>query len=255
MNITRIPILGLSVSVVDMKLVLTKFVSWIETQQSNYVCVAPAHSLMECIKTPTLLPVFNDAGLITPDGIAVVWLMRLKGYKQVQRVYGPDLLLAACVHGLELGWRHYFLGGAPETNAKLIARLNAQYPGIKIAGAYSPPFRPLSQEEHSEMILKVNQSQADLVWVGLGSPRQEIWMHANRDKILAPVLVGVGAAFDFLSGAKPQAPRWIQRIGMEWLFRLLCEPKRLWPRYRQYPLFVCLALQDLIAHKLNIKKN
>jgi len=197
---------------------------------------------MECVNDPSLLPVFNEAGLVTPDGMAVVWLLRLKGHREVRRVYGPDLLLAVCAHGLERGWRHHFLGSSPEILALMTKNLRARFPGLQIAGQTCPPFRQLSMQEDEDIIAEVNASQADILWVGLGSPRQEVWMHKKLRKINAPVMIGVGAAFDFLSGNKPQAPHWVQRIGMEWLFRLLNEPKRLWPRYRQYPRFVILVL-------------
>jgi N-acetylglucosaminyldiphosphoundecaprenol N-acetyl-beta-D-mannosaminyltransferase len=235
-----------NLSAVNMGMTLSQMETWIEKQQSNYICLAPAHSLMECFNNLSLLPVFNNAGMVAPDGMAVVWLLQLKGYKDVRRVYGPDLLIAACEHGLKRGWGHYFLGGAPETLSALTAQLNARFHGLRIAGQYSPPFHTLSEQENQEIIIKVNTSGADILWVGLGSPRQEIWMHENLGKVNSPVMVGVGAAFDFLSGNKPQAPQWMQHIGMEWLFRLITEPKRLWPRYRQYPRFIWLALRELL---------
>jgi N-acetylglucosaminyldiphosphoundecaprenol N-acetyl-beta-D-mannosaminyltransferase len=162
-------------------------------------------------------------------------------------VYGPDLLLEACRFGLSLGWRHFFYGGEAGVAAALAAKLAGQYPGLRIAGIYSPPFRPLTEVEDQEVLRLINDSGADIVWVGLGSPKQEYWMAEHLGKLHAPVMIGVGAAFDFLSGQKPQAPRWIQRSGLEWLFRLATEPRRLWPRYRQYPKFVLLALGQLLG--------
>jgi len=242
MDIFQVPILGVKVSAINMGLALSQIGTWVAERRASYVCVAPAHSIMECVNDPSLLPVFNEAGLVTPDGMAVVWLLRLKGHREVRRVYGPDLLLAVCAHGLERGWRHHFLGSSPEILALMTKNLRARFPGLQIAGQTCPPFRQLSMQEDEDIIAEVNASQADILWVGLGSPRQEVWMHKKLRKINAPVMIGVGAAFDFLSGNKPQAPHWVQRIGMEWLFRLLNEPKRLWPRYRQYPRFVILVL-------------
>jgi N-acetylglucosaminyldiphosphoundecaprenol N-acetyl-beta-D-mannosaminyltransferase len=242
MNIPQVPILGVQISAINMELALAQIEIWVSERSARYVCVAPAHSIMECVNDPSLLPVFNEAGMVTPDGMAVVWLLRLKGHKEVRRVYGPDLLLAACAYGLERGWQHHFLGGSPETLALLTADLRARFPGLQIAGQTCPPFHSLSAQDDEDITAAVNASQADILWVGLGSPRQEAWMNRELEKIKAPVMVGVGAAFDFLSGRKAQAPLWVQRIGMEWLFRLANEPKRLWPRYRQYPKFVLLVL-------------
>lgn len=239
-------ILGVQVSAINMALALAQIEIWVAERRASYVCVAPAHSIMECVNDPRLLPVFNEAGMVTPDGMAVVWLLRLMGHKDVRRVYGPDLLLAACAHGLERGWRHHFLGSSSEILALMTKHLCVRFPGLQIAGQTCPPFRPLSAQEDEAFITEINASQTDILWVGLGSPRQEVWMNKMLGKINAPVMIGVGAAFDFLSGNKPQAPRWVQRIGMEWLFRLLNEPKRLWPRYRQYPKFVIhVLLQQL----------
>jgi N-acetylglucosaminyldiphosphoundecaprenol N-acetyl-beta-D-mannosaminyltransferase len=232
-----------------MPLALAQVQEWIESRQPNYVCVAPAHSLMECVDQPALVPVFSGAGMVTPDGMAVVWLLKLRGQKHVQRVYGPDLLLAACQHGLAPGWRHYFYGGLPGVAEALAASLQTRFPGLQVAGTCSPPFGRTDPEAQKILNSQINASQTDLVWVGMSSPWQETWMSQERDQLNAPVLVGVGAAFDFLTGRKPQAPRWVQRNGLEWLFRLASEPQRLWPRYKHYPRFVWLAVRELFMEK------
>lgn len=246
MNIPRVSILGVKVSVLNMELALTQMQTWINDRVPAYVCVAPAHSIMECVNEPDLLPIFNSAGMITPDGMAVVWLMRLKGYSQVDRVYGPDLLLSTSQYGLDKGWRHFFYGGGPGVASDLVNHLQTKFPDLQIAGTYTPPFRQLTPEEDQQMIALINASNADLVWVGLSSPKQEIWMHDHVGQLNPPVLLGVGAAFDFLSGRKPQAPLWVQRSGFEWFFRLVSEPRRLWPRYKQYPRFIILVSRELI---------
>jgi N-acetylglucosaminyldiphosphoundecaprenol N-acetyl-beta-D-mannosaminyltransferase len=146
--------------------------------------------------------------------------MRLLGYDQVSRVYGPDLLLRICEHSLEKGYKHFFYGGSPGVPEKLAQHLQDNFPGLQIVGTYSPPFRDLSAVEDREIVQLINDTNADFVWVGLGSPKQELWMYDHVNKLNAPVLVGVGAAFDFLSGTKRQAPLWIQGSGFEWLFRL-----------------------------------
>lgn len=247
----RLPILGISVSAVNLPLALAQLQTWVENRQPNYVCVAPAHSLMECVDNPALYPVFNGAGMVTPDGMAVVWLLRARGEKQVSRVYGPDLLQAACKHGLDLGWRHYFYGGAPGVAQNLAQTLQKQHPGLQIAGVCSPPYGQVSAQEQEALNEGIRQSRADILWVGISSPRQEAWMHEQIKDLNVPVLVGVGAAFDFLSGRKPQAPLWMQRNGLEWLFRLGSEPKRLWPRYRNYPRFVILSLAEWLGWHIN----
>ena len=247
MSFLRIPILGVQVSAINMKLALEQVEIWLAERTPNYICVAPAHSIMECVNDPALLPIFNAAGMVTPDGMAVVWLLILKGQKQVGRVYGPDLLAAASEHGLPKGYRHYFYGGAPGVAEKLVEKLSKHFPNLQVAGILTPPFRPMSPAEDEEVIRQINSAQADIIWVGLSSPKQELWMHAHLGKLNAPLMVGVGAAFDFLSGTKPHAPLWIQRNGFEWLFRFASEPARLWPRYRQYPRFIFLVIAEMFG--------
>jgi N-acetylglucosaminyldiphosphoundecaprenol N-acetyl-beta-D-mannosaminyltransferase len=181
--------------------------------------------------------------------MSIVWLLRIKGYQHVSRVYGPDLMLAVCKRSVEYRWRHYFYGGEPPVADQLVERLSACFPGLQIAGIFSPPFRPLSSEEDLDIIQQINKSQADIVWVGISTPKQERWMAEHREQITAPVLIGVGAAFDFLSGNKAQAPAWVQRVGLEWLFRLASEPKRLWKRYILYPYFGLLVLAQELGFK------
>jgi N-acetylglucosaminyldiphosphoundecaprenol N-acetyl-beta-D-mannosaminyltransferase len=152
-----------------------------------------------------------------------------------------------CRLSVDNGWRHFLYGGEPGVAECLKSKLEAEYKGIQISGFYSPPFRRLTQEEERDVINSINSARADIIWVGISSPKQERWMSEHLGKVGASVMVGVGAAFDFLSGRKPQAPRWIQCLGLEWAFRLIMEPKRLWPRYSQYPLFVLLALAQLLG--------
>jgi N-acetylglucosaminyldiphosphoundecaprenol N-acetyl-beta-D-mannosaminyltransferase len=176
-----------------------------------------------------------------------VWLSRLRGFRDVERVYGPDLLLACCDHSRVIGYRHFFYGGGPGVPELLSERLRARFPGLSVAGGFSPPFRELTPDEDAECVHRINAAHPDIVWVGLGTPKQERWMAEHRATLDAAVLIGVGAAFDFHAGLKRQAPRWMQRSGLEWLFRLLAEPRRLWRRYlRNNPLFVWhVLLQSL----------
>lgn len=243
--IERSSVLGVGVHRIDLAASVEALGDMIAAGTGGIICLAPAHNVLAAYDDEELRRIFNQSQLTVPDGMGVVWFLRLLGHKEVGRVYGPDLLLAACQAGLATGWRHFFLGGAPGVGERLAAELEEKFKGLKVAGVYSPPFRPLSEEENETMVRLLERARPDIIWVGLGSPKQERWMADFRSKLGAAVLIGVGAAFDFLSGTKPQAPRWVQRSGLEWLFRLLSEPRRLWWRYAQYPRFVWLALGQL----------
>ncbi len=186
--------------------------------------------------------------MTTPDGMPLVWLSRLHGRRHVSRVYGPDLLIAVCQESIRAGYRHFFYGGAEGVPEALAAALLRRFPGLVVAGTYSPPFRPLTPEEDEQIVAMIDRARPDIVWVGLGAPKQEYWMAEHVGRLEAPVMVGVGAAFDFHSGRKKQAPRWMQRSGLEWLFRLLTEPRRLWRRYLiNNPLFLWLVALQLLG--------
>jgi N-acetylglucosaminyldiphosphoundecaprenol N-acetyl-beta-D-mannosaminyltransferase len=203
---------------------------------------------MECYRHLDLRTIYNASGLTTPDGMPLVWLAHLKGYSDVSRVYGPDLMLALCEHSIERGYAHYFYGGSSTTLEQLVANLTHHFPGLKIAGIDSPPYRPLTPDEDAKIVDKINAANPDILWVGLGAPKQERWMAAHIDRLCAPALIGVGAAFDFHAGLKPQAPRWMQQSGLEWFFRLINEPRRLWRRYlTDNPLFVALVLLQMLG--------
>jgi N-acetylglucosaminyldiphosphoundecaprenol N-acetyl-beta-D-mannosaminyltransferase len=241
-NNSRLNILGVLVSAINMSLALDTIRDWIIGRKKNYICVTPAHSIMDAYHDPHFRDVLNRSGLTTPDGMAIVWLLKLAGYAGASRVYGPDLMLAAAEASLQHGWTHFLYGGAPGVADKLSEALQDRFPGLKVCGTYCPPFRPLTPAEDQGVVEIINSAQPDIVWVGISSPKQELWMAEHIHRLGSPVLVGVGAAFDFLSGAKKQAPRWIQRNGLEWLFRLASEPRRLWRRYIQYPYFALLVL-------------
>lgn len=242
-------ILGVGVSAVRMDQAVDRISSWIARCEQHYVTVTPAHAVMEAYWDPALRKIFNASGLTTPDGMAIVWLLRLHGHRGVERVYGPDLLLEVCRYGLEKSYRHFLYGGEKGVADDLGRGLVDRFPGLQWAGSCSPPFGPVSEQEDRAALEQINAASPDIVWVGLGTPKQERWMAAHLGQVAAPVMIGVGAAFDFLSGRKPQAPRWMQRSGLEWLFRLATEPRRLWPRYRQYPLFAILAAAELLGLK------
>jgi N-acetylglucosaminyldiphosphoundecaprenol N-acetyl-beta-D-mannosaminyltransferase len=185
---------------------------------------------------------------VVPDGMPLVWLARLKGNSLKRRVYGPELMTSFCNVSAKRGYRHFLYGGAPGVAEKLAHELSDQFPGLVIAGTYSPPFRPATVEEDAEIVKTISAAQTDVLWVGLSTPKQECWMHAHYELLNVPVLVGVGAAFDIHSGLKKQAPTWMRENGLEWLFRLIQEPKRLWHRYIVYGSeFVFWVMLDFLG--------
>ncbi len=240
--IRKMNLLGVRVGAINMEQALTAIDSWITNGDQQFVCVTPAHGIMDCYYDTELRNVFNQSGMITPDGMSIVWLLRWKGFRHVSRVYGPDLLLAACEKSGFTGWRHFFYGGEPGVVESLTDSLLKRFPALNIVGSFSPPFRELTADENRDVVNHINDAKPHIVWVGISTPKQERWMFNNLGKLNAPVLIGIGAAFDFISGRKRQAPRWMQRSGLEWLFRLATEPRRLWRRYSQYPHFLWLVL-------------
>jgi N-acetylglucosaminyldiphosphoundecaprenol N-acetyl-beta-D-mannosaminyltransferase len=247
---SRVNILGVGVSAINMELSLSQIDSWISGKFSTYICVTGVHGIIESQRNPALQKIHNKAGMVTPDGMPLVWLSRLHGFKHVDRVYGPDLLLETCHQSVSKDWKHFFYGGGSNVVELLVDQLNQKFINLKIVGTHTPPFRPLTKEEDTQVIEKINQANADIVWVGLSTPKQELWMAEHLGKINAPVMIGVGAAFDFHAGLKPQAPRWMQRSGLEWLFRLATEPRRLWKRYLiNNPLFLFLVFLQLTGLK------
>jgi len=242
-KVPRANILGVGVSALNMAMALEIIEGWIERREPHYVCVTGVHGVMESQRDEELRRIHNRAGLVTPDGMPLVWLSRLQGFHHVERVYGPDLMLALCERSVAKGYRHFFYGGAEGVPDQLASVFQKRFPGLQVAGTFSPPFRPLTADEDDRIVQMINAAAPDIVWVGLSTPKQERWMAGHRERLTAPVLIGVGAAFDFLTGRKPQAPRWMQRAGLEWLFRLLTEPRRLWRRYLiNNPRFVLLVL-------------
>lgn len=226
----RVDVLGVGISCTDLPRAVETLACWIEDGEREYVCVTGMHGVMECQHDSGLRLIHNESGLTTPDGMPMVWAGRWAG-AAISRVYGPDLMELVFARAVERGWRNYFLGGTPDAMAALLDTLALQYPDLEVAGSESPPFRDLSEAETDAQIARINESGADIVWVCLGTPKQERWMAANRSALKAPVLVGVGAALDLVAGTLRQAPRWMQRSGLEWLFRLMVEPRRLWRRY------------------------
>jgi N-acetylglucosaminyldiphosphoundecaprenol N-acetyl-beta-D-mannosaminyltransferase len=218
---------------------VTTIDSWISRREQNYVCVTGVHGVMESQQDDELRRIHNEAGMATPDGMPLVWLGRRAGAPHMERVYGPDLMLEVVSRGLDSGWRHYFYGGQPGVPQELSRQLQARFPGLEVVGAWSPPFRQLVPNEIENVTAAINATNADIVWVGLSTPKQERWMSEFRPRLNAPVLIGVGAAFDIHSARARQAPRWMRQRGLEWFYRLLHEPRRLAGRYlRNNPKFL-----------------
>jgi N-acetylglucosaminyldiphosphoundecaprenol N-acetyl-beta-D-mannosaminyltransferase len=247
----RVDVLGVGVSATTIDDTLRVIEGWIAQREPHYVCVSGMHGVMESQQDQDLRRIHNHAGLVTPDGMPLVWLCWLKGYPRVERVYGPDLMLALCQRSAAKGYRHYFYGASPAVLQALTRRLLDQYPGLIVAGSYAPPFRPLEPTEQEFVVQQIRHANPDILWVGLSTPKQERWMAQHLERLGVPVLIGVGAAFDFHSGFKRQAPRWMQQNGLEWLFRLLSEPRRLSRRYLvNIPLFAWY----LTLHALGLRR-
>ena len=237
-----INLLGVRVSAVNLPSAVARIEGAIAARYRGYVCIRDAHGIVRSQKDAGLRAIHNRAFLVTPDGMPLVWALKYSGHKACNRVYGPDLMSALFDKGRQNSLRHFLYGATSDTLRRLQARLAKTYPGADIAGAYSPPFHDLSADEEAGIADLINGSEADIVWVGLGSPKQEFWMANMRDRLTASMLIGVGAAFDFHAGVKRQAPIIIQRSGFEWAFRLACEPRRLWRRYAvTVPTFIGLA--------------
>jgi N-acetylglucosaminyldiphosphoundecaprenol N-acetyl-beta-D-mannosaminyltransferase len=250
MQINTVRILGAPISTLPIGDTLGLFEAWLADERSDrYVVFRDAHGLVRARRDPQLHSAHENADVIAPDGLPIVWAAKAMGEADVSRVCGPDLMLAACAYGATRGWRHYFYGATPEVLALLVMKLKARFPGLQVVGTSSPPFRALSAAEDDAECAAIRSSRPDFVWVGLGTPKQELWMSGHRGKLGGAIALGVGAAFDLHAGTIRRAPRWVQQIGMEWGFRLLQEPRRLWKRYLMtVPVFAVLAASNAIRH-------
>jgi N-acetylglucosaminyldiphosphoundecaprenol N-acetyl-beta-D-mannosaminyltransferase len=240
MEIERVNVLGVGVSVLDQHRAREFLFDALRTGQRGYVTVTGVHGVSEAQNDPELREIFRGALLVTPDGMPMVWMGRLQGHRSIRRVYGPDLMLNVCEHSRSDGFSHFLYGGVPGTAGALAHNLRERFPGLNIVGIFTPPFRELNVAERDELQQQVRETRPDFFWVGLSTPKQERFM-AEYLSILpeAKIFVGVGAAFDLLTGRVRQAPRWMQRSGLEWLFRLVQEPRRLAKRYFvNNPLFL-----------------
>jgi N-acetylglucosaminyldiphosphoundecaprenol N-acetyl-beta-D-mannosaminyltransferase len=235
----KVPVLGIPLALTDYERTMDWIDEMVSARRRGYVSAAAVHLVMVSQEDPETRDAVLRCSLAVPDGQPLVWAMRALGH-DASRVYGPELMARYCERSAQTGTRMYLYGGRNQgALVQLALNLRQRYPGVKIVGGFSPPFRALTDEERERIIDDINACGADVVWVGIGQPKQERWMADFRDRLEAPVLVGVGAAFDFHAGLVPQAPDWMQRMGLEWLFRLAHEPRRLWRRYLRYnPRFI-----------------
>jgi N-acetylglucosaminyldiphosphoundecaprenol N-acetyl-beta-D-mannosaminyltransferase len=235
----RANVLGVGVSAINLDSAVAAVTRALELKTKGFVCVTGVHGVSEAQSDPAFRRILNEAFLNTPDGMPMVWVGRAQGFREMRRVYGPDLMLRICELSASRGFTHFFYGGAAGVAEQLKRELERRFPGLRIVGTYSPPFRALNREEEAELVTLVSQIRPDIFWVGLSTPKQEKFMAQYAKRLQATLFFGVGAAFDFHTGRVRQAPRWMQSSGLEWLFRLVSEPRRLWKRYlKNNPLFV-----------------
>ena len=249
-------VLGVPLGLVDYDQTLRWIDAMVAEREHRYVCVCNVHTVMASHEDEDLRSALMGSSLNVPDGQPLVWALNALGHSLTDRVYGPELMARACARAASTEQRFYLYGGRDQgALAQLALNLRRRYPGVRIVGGYSPPHRPLTAEEQSAIVAEINESGADVVWAGIGVPKQEKWMAALRPHLDAPVLVGVGAAFDFHAGLVPQAPPWMQGAGLEWAYRLVHEPRRLWRRYLRYnPRFVGAFARQLVEHRESGRK-
>jgi N-acetylglucosaminyldiphosphoundecaprenol N-acetyl-beta-D-mannosaminyltransferase len=242
MSLRSVDILGIQVTPVSSDDILKKVNQWVGDRQKHYICLCPSYSIIMSRKHPEFRQALNQASIVTADGKAVALACKFHGYRHAQHVRGADLIRLVCQMSSQRGFSNFFYGATEAVLEKLVDKLQQQYPKLQVAGAYAPPFRALTPQEQREMIERINASYADIVWIGLGAPKQELWMAQHTQDLQASVIIGVGAAFDFASGAKAEAPRWMQKAALEWVFRLAQEPRRMWRRCVHYPAFMAQVI-------------
>lgn len=243
-------ILGMRVDATNYPDAVTRILGWAERRESRYVCVATVHMIMEAYDDSRFMRTVNAADLVTPDGMPLVWMLRLLGVPTATRVYGPSLTPLLCGEAARRSLPVGFYGGTPEVLQRMVTALQQRWPSLRAECCWSPPFRLLTADEEREVVHSIRRSGVRLLFVGLGCPKQERWMADHRNE-LGVVMVGVGAAFDFLAGVKRQAPRVLQDAGLEWCFRLMTEPRRLWKRYIYHnPRFLVLAAWQVLRTRL-----
>jgi N-acetylglucosaminyldiphosphoundecaprenol N-acetyl-beta-D-mannosaminyltransferase len=245
-------VLGVRFAAVQIPYVIRKIEEWIsDGPWAHYISVSNVHSVIESQQNAQLMETLNSCDLNVPDGMPIVWLGRSQGHDLPRRVYGPDLFIEFCRDTQDKHYRHFFYGGTPDVVEALVHKLKEKFPEFQVAGYFSPPFRPLTPPEDLQVIDMINAASADVLWVGLGCPKQELWMQEHHESIRVAAIIGIGQAFNIYAEKLRQAPRWMRENGLEWLFRLLLEPRRLWRRYlvTNTEFIVRLLLETLRVRK------
>jgi len=249
-------VLGVNVSAVNMDLAVSLTEQWIDIGHPGYVCVTGVHGVMEAQNDPEFLNILNRAAITLPDGMPMTWVGRLHGFRQMNRVFGPDFMAAICRLSAERGYRNFFYGGQPGVADLLSEKLSNRFPGLQVVGTYTPPFRPLTPNEEDEVAAQILQSRPHIVWVGLSTPKQERFMTQYAGRFNVPLMVGVGAAFDYHTGQIRDCSVWIKRAGLQWLHRFIQDPKRLWKRYLiNNPAFIWRIVLQLAGLRANSTLN
>jgi len=245
-SLPRVNILGVGVTALSMELALQESEALLDRGEKGYVCVTGVHGIMEAQSDEQFRKILNSSFLTTPDGMPTVWLGHLNGFKNMTRVYGPDYMLGLCERSVAKGYKHFFYGGKEGVAEELRAALTTRFPGLQVVGTYCPPFRPLNEQEEADLKAQLELLKPDVLWCGLSTPKQERFMSAYANKLPVNLMAGVGAAFDLLSGNLDEAPDWMKKAGLQWLYRLVKEPKRLWRRYlSNNPRFVWFTFLQL----------
>lgn len=246
----RYAVLNVPLRVVTIPELVHQMSQWIERKDWGHcISFVNVHVVIEAWRDPQFHSVLTDEmSFNVPDGMPLVWLGRLRGFKLRRRVYGPDTMLAFCEGAARRGYRHFFYGGAPGVPERLAANLQRQFEGMKVVGMYSPPYRQLNQDEDEEVVTMINEARPDVLWLGLGCPKQEKWAFAHRSRLRVPIIASVGQAFDIHAGQTTQAPAWMRENGLEWLFRFVTNPRRLWKRYLVYnSQFIFLVAREWLG--------
>ena len=246
----RVNVLGVGIHVLNLAAAVAEIAAAVRERRKGYICVTGVHGVMEAQTDAAFRRILNGAFLCTPDGMPMVWMGKLNGHRAMSRVYGPDLMLEVCAWSETSGCRHFFYGGAAGVAEELGAKLKARFPKLQVAGAYTPPFRPLNAAEVAQLQATLRAARPDILWVGLSTPKQEKFMAEFLPQLDVTLMAGVGAAFDFHTGRVSQSPRWMQRSGLEWFYRLCQEPRRLAGRYlKNNPRFLLKIAGQLTGIK------
>ena len=243
-------ILGIRITATNIYECKTLINNAINGKINQYIVIRDVHGIVQSHKSQAVKVAHDHAAYVLPDGMPLVWIGKIKGSKSIDRCYGPDLMLAIMGESVEKGYKHFFYGGNSGVANRLKSEMENRYPGVKIVGTYSPPFRPLNKSEELELENLIDELKPDILWVGLSTPKQELFMYENLNKLNAKLMIGVGAAFDFHTGIIKQAPALVQRLGFEWAYRIFQEPRRLWKRYLiSIPTFIFYYILELLKLK------